>query len=226
MEKKDGAKCDPGWNDPPLFSYETHTAQLKASKPRTFLNKRVAFPLHGASPPTSSSPPVDPTAPLSMSNLSKLPPPPMGTFTPPKETPMRNEACLNENSLDSSQLLRAVMTNLCDILDSAFQDEEKDKAEIQRRLDILRKMWTDDKLCQDVQQKIFALSKALKDNEVEKADDLQKCLMVDHASSCSPWMSGVRQLIHHQDCSMKSDDVTADQEVPTMPDDPADSSAL
>jgi len=211
--KKEGAKCDPGWNDPPLFSYETHTAQLKASKPRTFLNKRVAFPLHGASPPTSSSLPVDPTAPISMCNISNLPPPPMGTPTPPKETAIKNEGCLkNENMFDASQTLTTVMSNLFDILDGAFQDEEKDKSEIQRRLDVLRKMWNDGKLCKDVQQKILALSQALKDSEMEKADDLQKCLMVDHAASCSPWMSGVRQLIHHQESSTRRD--RAEEETP------------
>lgn len=49
---------DPGWNDPPIFSYDavTATTQSKTPKRGLLLNKRVAFPLSSQSP--SSMPPI------------------------------------------------------------------------------------------------------------------------------------------------------------------------
>jgi hypothetical protein len=49
---------DPGWNDPPVFSYDavTATAQSKTPKRGLLLNKRVAFPL--SSQPPSDMPPT------------------------------------------------------------------------------------------------------------------------------------------------------------------------
>jgi len=38
---------------------------------------------------------------------------------------------------------------------------------------------------------------ALRNGNGELADHIHMGLMVDHVSLCSPWMVGVRQLIHH-----------------------------
>lgn len=72
---------NPGWNDPPVFSYDAvaGTAQSKTPKRGLLLNKRVAFPLSSqppsnkppttnnvlpAIPMTSAGPPVQPGLPL------------------------------------------------------------------------------------------------------------------------------------------------------------------
>ncbi|KAJ9582014.1 hypothetical protein L9F63_003597, partial [Diploptera punctata] len=46
---------DPGWNDPPLFSFDTvnTTLQSKSAK-KTLLNKRVAFPMTSQQSSTKS----------------------------------------------------------------------------------------------------------------------------------------------------------------------------
>uniref|UniRef100_A0A1B6LY85 SRA1/Sec31 domain-containing protein n=1 Tax=Graphocephala atropunctata TaxID=36148 RepID=A0A1B6LY85_9HEMI len=193
MEGKGNASCDPGWNDPPLFSYECQTTQRRSSKPRNFLNKRVAFPLHES--PPSNHLPVDPTAPLSLCNKSTLPPPPSAIIAPGTEIPC-TEGLKTVEIFNPSEALQTVLNNLTGVLNSKFECQLKDKTEIQRRLDIMEKMWIDDKLCQNIQQKLVELSEALKENETERADELQKGLMVDHAPACSQWMSGVRHLIH------------------------------
>lgn len=59
---------DPGWNDPPVFSYDTvaATAQCKTQKRGLHLNKRVAFPL--SSQPSSNMPPTMKSMLLPMPN--------------------------------------------------------------------------------------------------------------------------------------------------------------
>jgi hypothetical protein len=47
---------DPGWNDPPVFSYDDVAARAQAKTPkRGLLNKRVAFPM-GSQPSSNVSP--------------------------------------------------------------------------------------------------------------------------------------------------------------------------
>uniref|UniRef100_A0A1B6GMY2 SRA1/Sec31 domain-containing protein n=1 Tax=Cuerna arida TaxID=1464854 RepID=A0A1B6GMY2_9HEMI len=203
MQRKDNSSCDPGWNDPPLFSYECQTTQSRSSKPRNFLNKRVAFPLH-ASPPLNHIP-VDPTAPLPLCNKSTLPPPPSALIPPLAELP-HTEGMKTADVFNQSEALQTVLNNLTDVLNSKLDCQYKDKTDIQRRLDIMKKMWIDDKLCQNIQQKLVELSEALKENDTERADELQKGLMVDHAPVCSQWMSGVRHLIHRKEPQLTEDE--------------------
>jgi len=197
MDDKGEGSYDPGWNDPPMFSYESHNSQNRASKPRTFLNKRVAFPLNKVSPSNNTF--VDPTLPPSQSNISNLPPPPSlpPILPPPKEIPGQNKEDDNSASFDSSEILETILNNLYSQLDTHIQNNDKNRAEIQRRLNTMKTMWIEGKLNTSIQQKLFLLSEELKSGDVEKADELQKGLMVDHGPACSPWMSGVRYLIHN-----------------------------
>ncbi|PSN49149.1 hypothetical protein C0J52_14894 [Blattella germanica] len=72
---------DPGWNDPPIFSYgDINATALTKTPKKTLLNKRVAFPMNlqssSSSPVTSSSdvlpsvPPSNMIPPASMPNVA------------------------------------------------------------------------------------------------------------------------------------------------------------
>lgn len=54
------------------------------------------------------------------------------------------------------------------------------------------------------------LSLALQKTDTKVADDIHKSLMVDHVSSVSPWMVGIKQLIFHY--TAKNDLLKIDQE--------------
>lgn len=119
-----GPSCDPGWNDPPMFSYGSQIAQMKSSKPRTFLNKRVAFPLNEGSPPTSNRVAVDPTAPLPLCNISSLPPPPTSFPVQIKEASGVNRVS-DDLDYNGEKTLHDVMSNFNNVLIKKFEKEEK-----------------------------------------------------------------------------------------------------
>lgn len=119
-----GPSCDPGWNDPPMFSYGSQIAQMKSSKPRTFLNKRVAFPLNEGTPPTSNRVAVDPTAPLPLCNISSLPPPPISFPVQIKEASGVNRVS-DELDYNGEKTLQDVMSNFNNVLIKKFEKEEK-----------------------------------------------------------------------------------------------------
>nr|CAD7259951.1 unnamed protein product [Timema shepardi] len=83
------ASHDPGWNDPPLFSYD---ASKSGGQPKRghVLNKRVAFPLGPKSESTSKIPTSNPSHPLTMPPLppvSALPPSSSLPCSKPEEAP-------------------------------------------------------------------------------------------------------------------------------------------
>lgn len=61
------AKCDPGWNDPPTFSYNAQPSP--GTKPRLALNKRVAFPLQGTNSTTTPPNPLSSEVPPSIPGM-------------------------------------------------------------------------------------------------------------------------------------------------------------
>ncbi|XP_069698684.1 steroid receptor RNA activator 1-like [Periplaneta americana] len=184
---------DPGWNDPPLFSYDS-VSQSKTPK-RGLLNKRVAFPLSSQSPsnvPPSTSvlPPL--STPASISNLPTV---------ASKTTEVSNTTAetVEESSLgfQKEEALQRVTEAFEKILKDAADNVKKNESEIRRRLDIMKKMWEEDKLKPEIYSKMIQLSEALRNGNVDVADRIHVGLMVDHVSVCSPWMVGVRHLIHH-----------------------------
>ncbi|KAJ8667413.1 hypothetical protein QAD02_009076 [Eretmocerus hayati] len=183
---------DPGWNDPPSWALSATSAPAGSTPTKRLLNKRVAFPLNSNSSPLSTSP-IPNTPPMGAT------PPPVGislTSAPHKPivapTTVKNEESLADLQVDKAQTLKDTLDNLRNVMDGL----EKNRAdEIQKRLDRMEAMWNEDKLNSVVHQKLLEISEALKEGCAERADQLHISLMMSHASVCSSWIPGVRQLI-------------------------------
>ncbi|XP_067000286.2 steroid receptor RNA activator 1 [Anabrus simplex] len=190
---------DPGWNDPPLFSYDTTQAVVQSGKKSVFLNKRVAYPLNSK----SSSPVVDKITP-------GMPPMPTAVSirAPPMSPSVRSE--LTASTADTStmsgagepvnlkdqEMLSSVMATFDEILDTSSEENERSKEEIKKRLGVLQKMWEEDKLNPDVCRKVYRLAEALRQGDTKLPDNIQAGLMVDHVALCRNWMAALRKLIH------------------------------
>ncbi|KAM3958305.1 steroid receptor RNA activator 1 [Aphomia sociella] len=173
---------DPGWNDPPKFSYNTQ--QTTPNRPRNFLNKRVAFPLSS----TGASP-----TPLPLVNL---PPIPAGLPTaPPIPTNFKPE-CDDNINIDSESALIEVKGILLSMLDNSSELGTKAN-DIKRRIGMMEDMWRSGKLNKNIHSQMKDLTYALKNNEPQKADEIHRALMVDHVSAVGSWMPGVKQLIRN-----------------------------
>nr|CAD7400107.1 unnamed protein product [Timema poppensis] len=116
---------DPGWNDPPLFSYD---ASKSGGQPKRghVLNKRVAFPLGPKSESTSKIPTTNPSHPLTMPPLppvSALPPSSSLPCSKPEEAPSNSGLELIPPPVLSKQEgIQRVMENLTSVLESAPAD--------------------------------------------------------------------------------------------------------
>lgn len=147
---------DPGWNDPPTFTYDKATAiQANSSKKGISLNKRVAFPMSGNIPKENNA--IDPTAPPADFDLSKVGTPPMGPVKLPPSTTTTAETTTEtvdttEPNLSSNDRLHKVVTNLRTVAKIKSDDE------INKRINVMRNMWLDGKLDTDVQLKLHSLS--------------------------------------------------------------------
>ncbi|XP_013196181.2 steroid receptor RNA activator 1 [Amyelois transitella] len=186
---------DPGWNDPPKFSYNAQ--QTTPNRPRNFLNKRVAFPLSGS----TTSPAVQPA--------SNLPVIPSGLPTaPPLKLPPRTQP--HENiDVDSEKALGEVKDILLSILDNSSELGQK-ASDIKRRIGLMEDMWTNEKLNKNVHFQMRELAYALRNEEPQKADEIHRALMVDHVSAVGTWMPGVKQLVHH--CIARTELLALDKE--------------
>uniref|UniRef100_A0A1B6C3G5 SRA1/Sec31 domain-containing protein n=1 Tax=Clastoptera arizonana TaxID=38151 RepID=A0A1B6C3G5_9HEMI len=159
MEKK-GTNYDPGWNDPPLFTYDEVKAQLKSSKPKNILNKRISFPLDPATS-TSSTPFIDPTLPPKPGETCH-PPPTIATARVYKNKDIINSSSdkLEDQSscqFNSEETLSCVIVNLNFILNSETL-KIQNKNDIERRLDIMKKMWLEGKFNNDIETRLLRLS--------------------------------------------------------------------
>ncbi|KAK6641451.1 hypothetical protein RUM44_013162 [Polyplax serrata] len=181
---------DPGWNDPPIFTYDTATAIQNAasSKKGISLNKRVAFPISGniASGPTQGNSQLN-----SSPGINQPPPPtlpPSLSYTGlPSTSPVASDLGQTNVTVGKDKL-EEVLKNL--------QISSITNEDILKRIGLMEKMWTEEKLDGSVRMKILQLSEALANNNTDLADHLQKSLMVDNVSQCSSWMSGIRHLIN------------------------------
>ncbi|XP_063834942.1 steroid receptor RNA activator 1 [Ostrinia nubilalis] len=187
---------DPGWNDPPTFSYNAQ--QTTPNRPRNFLNKRVAFPLSGtgvsnATPPPVNMPPMPaalPVAPPVHSN-PKL-------FQPEEGVDIDSESTLNE-----------VKDILITFLESSSELGPKAN-DIKRRINMMEEMWTSGKLNKRIHLHMKELAYALRDDQPSKADDIHRALMVDHVNAVGSWMPGIKQLVHH--CIARSELLNIEKE--------------
>ncbi|KPJ13769.1 Steroid receptor RNA activator 1 [Papilio machaon] len=174
---------DPGWNDPPQFSYSAQ--QTTPNRPRNFLNKRVAFPLSGTGSTPVSSPPA---------NLPPMPVP-MVPVVPTLSTQINSRNENEDIEIDSASTLKEVKDILLQFVDSG--DLGSKGNEVKKRINVMEDMWSNGKLNKSVQVKMKELAYALRDDQPARADEIHKSLMVDHVSAVCTWMSGVKQLIYH-----------------------------
>lgn len=198
IESKDPSKqrasFDPGWNDPPVFSYDTTKAAGQSGKRGPLLNKRVAFPLGPSSsgkPSTQSSasdapPLLPPVIPPNMPPSSAIP---SGAKEPSASTSPTVIPCGNNEAVEKG------VNVLNNILDTLPAEDKREKDEIRKRLDVLRRMCSDNKLNDDIYGRVVQLATALHSGDTSTASNIQAGLMVDHVGLCSSWMSGVRLLV-------------------------------
>ncbi|XP_063241113.1 steroid receptor RNA activator 1-like isoform X2 [Bacillus rossius redtenbacheri] len=179
---------DPGWNDPPTLSFGAAPA-----KRGSVLNKRVAFPLGpGSARPASGPVPSVPGAP-----------PPCSVH----RAGVGDEASRAERSHHrcDQDTVHSAMASFREAVDNLPEHMQKNKEDIWRRLDIMKKMWEDDQLGPQVCEKILHLSNALASGDGTLADQIHVGLMVEHVAVCSPWMTGVRALIHQAKATQAGD---------------------
>ncbi|BET01363.1 Steroid receptor RNA activator [Nesidiocoris tenuis] len=217
-ERSKAREFDPGWNDPPMFSYDSRAQYNLVKKPS--LTKRIGLTWGAAAPPPQNScdsisnEVLPASAPRKSLNVGPPPPggPPIGsprtgsTGDHSRVSSIGSEVTdLPKNSSRSDGLprsdspaeinLESVSSALCELADKLFSEREREKTELAKRLKLMENQWKDDKFPNDVQEKLYKLAKALEDGRVDEADQLQRGLMVDHSALCCSWMSAIRKMI-------------------------------
>ncbi|XP_001601505.1 steroid receptor RNA activator 1 [Nasonia vitripennis] len=189
------ASHDPGWNDPPSWAFTGSPKPATATPTkRNLLNKRVAFPLNSKPESTTST-----TSNLNMPPMGNIPPPvDIGGLTSAPHKPMVEPT--GANSLDTSSEIEinkeSALKDTLDNLKCSLERLDSGKAEeIKKRLERMETMWNEDKLNSAIHKKLSDISNALKEEDVEKADQIHISLMMNYATLCSSWIPGIRQLI-------------------------------
>lgn len=146
---------DPGWNDPPKWAVSTECTSASTSTKR-LLNKRVAFPW---SPQSSATGTAEPPA---TSNMPPVSPSSLTITTAPHKplvTPNSKDFTVKSlEAFDKNQALVEVMDNL----ESAITKQSMDKSkveEVQKRLNIMKSDWLEDKLNDNIRRSILDMSK-------------------------------------------------------------------
>lgn len=176
------ATYDPGWNDPPSMPSATASVAA-AAKPRTSLNKRVAFPMQqlSATAPAAPStnvkttaeglplpfstakyqpPPMTASAPEASLAPEKavLPPPPPSTILNPVIPPVATESVIE--TFDAATAKPFVLSVFSRSTDAMASNSDVAKlVEIRKRLYALDLMWQENKLDESVQKILHELAK-------------------------------------------------------------------
>ncbi|XP_070158800.1 steroid receptor RNA activator 1 [Polyergus mexicanus] len=182
---------DSGWNDPPKWAL---SSQHNSSGTKRLLNKRVAFPLSSqisAAGKIDSSPPSSNTPPILQSSMA-----PIITTAPhkPLVTLIAKEFTTKESDFDKDQALTEVLANLKLVMTKQKIETNKTE-EIQRRLDIMKADWRENKLNDTIHRSVLNISKALMRKDTEEADKIHIALMIQHATACRTWMPAIRHII-------------------------------
>lgn len=221
--QRKGSIPDPGWNDPPNFSYDALNPPSGVRR-SSLLNKRVAYPMApqpGTSPPTGG---MNPTLPPTTKTTALPPSGLQGNFSGNRSrTSSESANYSSEPALDKMETLSKVRSNLEEVVNRSYSLSASERAEIKKRISLMQKMWEEDKLNASVHRRVLELSEELKMGNVEHADNIHVGLMVDHATVCSTWMVGVRKLLQH----LKSDTppppaITSPIESSTVPEGPTE----
>lgn len=224
-QKSLSSSHDPGWNDPPKWAFSPTPAGDGGVPSKRMLNKRVAFPLNSASPTASLNNAQGPPLGLSGNLL-----PPVNSFplTSAPHRPFSTPSGKNESqhsnfvAFDKNGVLEETIENFEAVMSKELQFSNKIE-EVRRRFEILKIMWKEDKLKEDICDKVLKISQgqlldvlrdkftnfsweckfnfiflcftALKMNDVEAADKIHVSLMMENAASCNTWISGIRHMI-------------------------------
>lgn len=150
------------------------------SKPRTSLNKRVAFPMQSSAASQTSvkttaeglplpystakyqQPPMYSTSPPTQTSSSPPPPPPL---LPPPSSSMSSinptQSATEKDNFDSATACEQCHSIFGHIADKMDATEPTKLNEIRKRLESLHQMWQENKLDDAVQRNLCALAKGL-----------------------------------------------------------------
>ncbi|XP_065842303.1 steroid receptor RNA activator 1-like [Oscarella lobularis] len=163
---------DRGWNDPPSFAFSS-TGQA----PKKVLSRRL---VHETKTETK-------TDVANLENGPPIGPPPIINKQQIKETPSRAD-----EEVDTSQSLNELDTLWQKSIDSI---PKKFRADIERRLNLLKNDWESERLSMDVKQRMAKLIRGLACGDYDSAYRIHVSLMVDSVTEVSQWMVGIKRII-------------------------------
>jgi len=152
---------DPGWNDPPQWALSGQSSSVGTSK--RFLNKRVAFPLSSqqSSSPGKSNPVHSSKTPPVLQSFSV----PTITSAPhkPLVAPINKDlpTTVFSSDFDRDQALTEALINL----ETVMREQSMEKSrieEIQKKLDVMKSDWLENKLNDAIQKSILDISKGIR----------------------------------------------------------------
>ncbi|CAD1469060.1 unnamed protein product, partial [Heterotrigona itama] len=183
---------DPGWNDPPKWAYSTLQSSSVTSTKRV-LNKRVAFPMssvQATDKESSGKKPLNMPPPMQSSiSLTTVSHPSL--LCPSNKNTEEN---MIDIEIDKQVTLNTVLKNLEAVINEHILEKSRTE-ELRKRLDLLKAVWLQDKLNNTIYKNVLDLSTALREGDIEKADEIHVSLMMQHASLCSTWIPGIRHII-------------------------------
>ncbi|XP_037937517.1 steroid receptor RNA activator 1-like [Teleopsis dalmanni] len=180
----------PGWNDPPTLQYNPLAPTTSNNRTRLNLNKRVAFPLQGATAkPTAIVPPNQSSLPPIMS----LPPTVAGTTQPIAVVhPMPNVGTIplrNYTYTDVIYVLRILREQILAIVETA----EVSREEILRRINPIEQLWQS--MSAPVQERLYRISEAIRDNNYNESMKAYMTLVTHNANECANWSMALKHII-------------------------------
>lgn len=144
-----------GWNDPPEWVISSQRSSSDGTSSKRLLNKRVAFPQ------SSQTSALERTSSLLPSDMPPVSPSSLKLTTAshkPLVTPIAKDTEPLESDFDKDQALKEVIDNLESVM--MEQNIEKNKLqELQKRLNIMKSDWLQDKLNNTVQRNVLDMSK-------------------------------------------------------------------
>jgi hypothetical protein len=131
-------------------------------------------------------------APPTDNYLGKIPVP----NTQKSEEDTQTKTTREESIIPETPDLSFIVSKLEGTLNEHSDDiQSRVAAEVQKKLSIFSKQWTDGKLSDKVQHKMHLLAQAMARKDFSKAHELHVSLMVDHAGEVGQWMVGVKRII-------------------------------
>lgn len=199
---------DPGWNDPPKWAYSTSQSSSVTPTKRV-LNKRVAFPMSSIKTidkESSAKKPLNMPPPMQSSiSLTTASHPPL--LCPSNKNTKEN---MTDIEIDKQMILNTVLENLEAVINEHILEKSRTE-ELRKRLDLLKVVWLEDKLNNTIYKNVLDLSTALREGDIEKADEIHVSLMMQYASLCSTWIPGIRHIILELKTKTKNLDATQPQ---------------